>query len=207
MAESLVESGDVRNVVAQAVEALRPVAGQDWHVPAGDLSWSCWETVEHVADDLFSYAGQLAAEQPPTDRYVPWGWRKSRPDAPALTVYVDLSNGNTGLLQVFEASGGLLAAAVQVSPPQRRGFHPFGLSDASGFAAMGVVEVLVHLHDVARTLRFPWSPDPDLCARVLARLFPHAPTGEQPWPALLWATGRTGLPGHPRQAEWRWHAE
>jgi hypothetical protein len=24
-------------------------------------------------------------------------------------------------------------------------------------------------------------------------------------PALLWANGRVALPGHPRQARWRWH--
>ena len=28
-------------------------------MPAGDLDWDCRETVEHMADDLFAYAGQL----------------------------------------------------------------------------------------------------------------------------------------------------
>ncbi|GAA2708658.1 DinB family protein [Actinoplanes palleronii] len=197
---------DVRAVVARAAEALRSVADQDWQVPAGDLTWSCWETVEHVADDLFAYAGQLAADRPPTDRYVPFGYRRSRPDAPALTVHVDRSEGPAGLLQVLESSGGLLAAVVQLSPAQRRGFHPFGVADAGGFAAMGIVEVLVHLHDLAGTLRFPWSPDPDVCRRVLHRIFPDAPAGHEPWPTLLWATGRAALPDHPRQSEWRWQA-
>ncbi|MFI1988543.1 hypothetical protein [Actinoplanes sp. NPDC020271] len=204
MGDSLVDSGDVRTVVTQAVTALRGVAGLDWQAPAGDLEWSCWETVEHVADDLFAYAGQLAAEQPPLDRYVPWGFTRAREGAPALTVHVDAERGPDGLLQVLEASGGLLAATVQVSPAQRRGFHPYGISDACGFAAMGIVEMLVHLHDLQRTLGFPWSPEPDVCARVLRRLFPDAPEGDEPWPTLLWATGRTELPGHPRQTSWRW---
>jgi hypothetical protein len=202
--ESLVDSTDVRTAVTAAAAALRSVAGQDWRVPAGDLTWTCWETVEHVADDLFSYAGQLAAEQPPADGYVAWGYQKARPDAPALTIYADPSAGTAGLLQVLEASGGMLAACVQVSPPQRRGFHPYGVSDASGFAAMGIVETLVHLHDIAETLKFPWEPDAGVCARVLARLFPDAPTGNDPWPTLLWSTGRIDLPGHPRQNQWRW---
>lgn len=206
MADSLVDSGHVRSVVAQAVTALRQVADQDWQVPAGGLDWSCWETVEHVADDLFSYAGQLAAEQPPTDHYVPWGYKHTRDGAPALTVYVKPEHGTDGLLQVLDAAGGLLAASVQVSPPERRGFHPYGISDASGFAAMGIVEVLVHLHDTARTLKFDWSPEPDVCTRVLARLFPDAPGGQDPWETLLWATGRGELPGHPRQTSWRWYA-
>ncbi|GID62909.1 hypothetical protein Acy02nite_07900 [Actinoplanes cyaneus] len=201
------DSGDVRTVVTQAVVALREVAGQDWQAPAGDLDWSCWETVEHVADDLFAYAGQLAAEEPPTDRYVPFGYRRSRPAAPALTVYVDPEHGVDGLLQVLDAAGGLLAAVVRSSPASRRAFHPYGISDASGFAAMGVVEVLVHLHDLARTMTFRWTPEADVCARVLRRLFPDAPSGFEPWPALLWATGRTELPGHPRQTSWRWQGD
>ncbi|SNR83754.1 hypothetical protein SAMN06264365_10696 [Actinoplanes regularis] len=190
----------------QAVAALSTVQDEDWRVPAGDLSWSCWETVEHVADDLFSYAGQLAAEQPPADGYVPWGYRRARPDAPALTIFVDPESGTAGLLRVLEASGGLLAASVQVSPPQRRGFHPYGVSDAAGFAAMGIVEILIHLYDVAQTLKFPWSPEAGLCTRVLNRIFPDVPAGDDPWPALLWATGRVELPGRPRRTEWRWYA-
>ncbi|GIF14368.1 DinB family protein [Actinoplanes teichomyceticus] len=209
MTDSLVDlptATDVRDVVSRAAQALRTAGDRDWHLRAGDLSWSCWETVEHVADDLFSYAGQLAAEQPPSDRYVPWGYRRSRPDAPALTVHVDHAEGNAALVQVLEAAGGLLAAVVQVSPPQRRGFHPYGIADASGFAAMGITEVLVHLYDVAATLDLRWSPDPGVCARALRRIFADTPAGDDPWATLLWATGRVGLPGRPRRTEWRWHA-
>ncbi|MEU4424929.1 maleylpyruvate isomerase N-terminal domain-containing protein [Actinoplanes sp. NPDC024001] len=172
-------------------------------VTAGGLSWTVWETVEHIADDLFAYAGQLAPEQPALDAYVPFGYRR-RPDGPALTVYVKAEAGVAGLLHVLDASGGLLAAQVQVAPPQRRAFHPMGVSDPEGFAAMGVVEVLAHMHDVAAGLGVPWSAPDDLCDRVLWRLFPEAPLGG--WPALLWATGRGELPARPRLADWRWHS-
>ncbi|AEV86296.1 hypothetical protein ACWT_5278 [Actinoplanes sp. SE50] len=205
--EDFPTAGDVRAVTRRAVAALRTVAAEDWHATtAGDLTWSCWETVEHVADDLFAYAGQLAADRPPVDRYVAWGWRRSRPDAPALTVHADPEQGTEGLLRVLEAAGGLLAAVVEVSPADRRGFHPFGVSDAAGFAAMGITEVLVHLHDIAATLKFDWTPDPGVSARVLARIFPDAPAGHEPWPALLWCTGRIELPGRSRRTAWRWHA-
>jgi hypothetical protein len=70
---------------------------------------------------------------------------------------------------------------------------------------MGVVETLVHTHDVAEGLGVDWTPPADLCDRVLARLFPDAPTDTAPWPALLWATGRTELPHRPRRTEWRWY--
>jgi hypothetical protein len=46
---------------------------------------------------------------------------------------------------------------------------------------------------------------------VLRRLFPHV-TREvldsddaDAWQTLLWSTGRTALPGHPRLTEWRWY--
>lgn len=69
---------------------------------------------------------------------------------------------------------------------------------------MGIVETLVHTHDLAQGLGFAWNPPADLCSRVLARLFPDAPESTDPWPALLWATGRDELPGRPRLTTWRW---
>jgi hypothetical protein len=82
-----------------------------------------------------------------------------------------------------------------------------GLADPEGFAAMGVVEVLVHAYDVARGLDLSFDPPADLCDRVLARLFPDAPTDTERWPTLLWATGRGALPGRPVLGRWRWYAE
>ena len=69
---------------------------------------------------------------------------------------------------------------------------------------MGVVETLVHTHDVAAGLGLEWTPPADLCDRVLTRLFPDAPAGGDRWQTLLWATGRGELPARPRQATWRW---
>jgi hypothetical protein len=69
-----------------------------------------------------------------------------------------------------------------------------------------VVETLVHTYDLAQGLGLRWSPPADLCTRALARLFPDAPADTDPWPTLLWATGRGDLPGHPRRTTWRWYA-
>ncbi|MBG0562887.1 maleylpyruvate isomerase N-terminal domain-containing protein [Actinoplanes aureus] len=198
-----VTSADVRLATDLAITALEPAADRDWQVPAGDLTWTVWETVEHIADDLFAYAGQVAARRPALKAYVPFGYRR-RPDGPALTVYAQPDAGVAGLLDVLDASGGLLAAQVQVAPRQARAFHPMGVADPEGFAAMGVVEVLAHTHDVAAGLGLPWNPPDDLCDRVLWRIFPQAPLDG--WAALLWATGRAELPGRPRQREWRWYA-
>ena len=82
---------------------------------------------------------------------------------------VDRAAGQPGLLQVLEACGGLLVAMVRTTSPQVRAFHVHGVSDAEGFAAMGVAETLVHMHDVTQGLGLAWNPPADLCARVLAR--------------------------------------
>src|SRR5947208_2123994 len=73
-----------------------------------------------------------------------------------------------------------------------------------GFAAMGVVEVLVHAWDIADTVGRPWHPPGDLCRAVLDRLFTDLPEHTDPWETLLWATGRAELPGHPPRASWSW---
>ena len=108
---------------------------------------------------------------------------------------------------MLEACGALLVAMVRTTPASVRSYHGFGVSDPEGFGAMGVVETLVHAHDLAAGLGLPWEPPADLCARALARLFPEAPADTPPWPTLLWATGRGELPGRARPTEWRWHGE
>jgi hypothetical protein len=196
---------DVRRAVALAVETLAVATDRDWTATtAGGLDWSCWETVEHMSDDLFAYAAQLGPSKPSVTTHVPFGWRQSRPGAPYLSVFVDPANGPAALLEVLETCGAMLAALVEIVPPDRMSFHNYGPSNPSGFAAMGVVEVLAHLHDVTTGLGLEWVPPADLCAGALARLFPDAPAGFEPWPTLLWCTGRADLPGHPAPASWRW---
>jgi hypothetical protein len=186
------------------VGVLREVPAEAWAGRAGTLEWDCWETVEHLSDDLFAYAAQLGPKAPPMAGEVPFVWESRRPGGPANTVHADRAAGPAGLLQVLEACGAMLVAMVRVTPPQVRAHHVFGASDPEGFAAMGIVETLVHTHDLAEGLGLVWSPPAELCSRVLARLFPDAPQGEEPWPTLLWATGRADLPGRPRPVTWRW---
>ena len=58
-----VTAADVDLAVVLAVDALNGALERDWRVPAGDIEWDCRETVEHMADDLFAYAGQLRSEE------------------------------------------------------------------------------------------------------------------------------------------------
>ncbi len=198
-----VSADDVALSVRLATDTLASAA-TGWDKPAGDLTWTCWETTEHIADDLVFYATQLTRRA--TDGWTPFRMAARREGGPEVAMFADLDAGPTGLLDMVDACGGLLTAAVRTASPEARGHHVFGTADAEGFAAMGAVEVLVHTADVAAGLGLLWHPPGDLCERVLARLFPEVePTGD-PWQTLLWATGRTALPERPQRTEWRWHS-
>ncbi|MWA12800.1 maleylpyruvate isomerase N-terminal domain-containing protein [Streptomyces sp. BA2] len=198
---------DLDRVVQLALATLREAPPAAWDGKAGSLEWDCWETVEHLADDLFAYAAQLGPRQLPLEGEVPFIWESRRPGGPANAIHADRAAGPAGLLQVLEASGALLIAMVRTAPPEARSYHGYGISDPEGFAAMGAVEALVHAYDLAEGLGLEWAPPADVCARVLHRLFPDVPSGEEPWPTLLWATGRGELPGEARRTSWRWYGE
>ncbi|MGP4029640.1 maleylpyruvate isomerase N-terminal domain-containing protein [Actinomadura sp. 3N407] len=199
-----VTADDLDLAVQRAVAVLRKAPSGAWDAKAGTLEWDCWETVEHLSDDLFAYAAQLGPKTPPMDGEVPFVWESRRAGGPANAVHANRGAGPAGLLQVLEACGGLLIAMVRSTPPDVRAHHVFGASDPEGFAAMGIVEILVHTHDLADGLGLPWEPPADLCSRVLGRLFPDAPRDTAPWATLLWATGRAELPGRSRLTSWRW---
>ncbi|MCZ4124548.1 hypothetical protein [Streptomyces sp. H39-S7] len=205
---SSVAADDLDRAVQLSVAVLRRAPATAWDGKAGSLEWDCWETVEHLSDDLFAYAAQLGPRQPPLEGEVPFVWESRRPGGPKNAVHADRAAGSAGLLQVLEACGALLIAMVRTTPSHTRAYHGYGVSDPEGFAAMGIVETLVHTHDLAEGLGLDWTAPPaDICARVLARLFPEAPGSTDPWPTLLWATGRAELPGHPRVTTWRWYGE
>ena len=185
-----VGSQHVEEAVAEMAAVLTPHQDLDWQAPAGSLEWSCWRTAAHVAHDLASYAGQVAGRA--TDGYLPFDLVIA-PDAAPQEV-----------LRVVAACGRLLSDAVAGAGPGPVAWH-WGLSDAAGFAAMGVGEALVHTYDITQGLGVVWRPPEPLCRPVVARLLPDAPPGRAS-EILLWATGRADLAGHPRVGEWVWRA-
>ncbi|MER5708182.1 hypothetical protein AB0B13_38985 [Streptomyces sp. NPDC042898] len=200
---SPVTADDVDLAVRLAVGTLRDAPAEGWGGKAGSLEWDCWETAEHLANDLFYYAVQLGPQSPPLDTHVPIALNRKRPDGPTVFLYAERDAGPAGLVQVLEACGALLVAMVRTTPPGVRSHHAAGVADPEGFAALALQETLVHMHDLAEGFGLPWTPPSDLCSRVLARLFPEAPVGTDPWLTLLWATGRGELPGHARLTGWR----
>ncbi len=202
-----VTAADVTEAVDHAVAALSAAASADWSVPAAGLVWTCWETAEHLCDDLFSYAAQIGPKAPSLEKVLPLRWKREYPEGPANALFVDREAGPEGLLQVLEAGGAILAAMVAATPATVRSHHVYGAADPEGFGAMGVVETLAHTFDVATGLGVAWDPPGELCDRALYRLFPDAPDDPDRWQVLLWCTGRGELPGRPRRTDWRWHGE
>ena len=169
------------------VGALTPhTADRDWQARAGSLEWSCWTTAAHVAHDLLAYAGQVTSGA--THGYLPFDL-VLRPGASAHDV-----------LDIVVVCGRLLSCALDAAGPDTRGWH-WGPTDAGGFAALGVNEVLVHTVDICRGLGVRWAPPASSCSKVLQRLFPDVPP-DDPVRALLWATGRDDLPGRPHRSSW-----
>jgi hypothetical protein len=176
----------VDQAVKASLTALSPANDEDWQLLAGDLDWTCWQTAAHIAHDLLAYASQLTAL--PTDAYLPVDL-VVRADAPVPR-----------LLDAVRACGGLLATALRASLPTVRAWH-WGPTDPTGFAALGVNEILVHTWDIAKGLGLDWQPPAELAELVVERLFPSAPAGDAVQ-VLLWSTGRMALPQHPRQDSW-----
>jgi hypothetical protein len=184
---------DLLPATAEAARtALAPHTDRDWHrLPAGDLEWTCWKTALHVVDDLYFYAMQVLYAR--ADDYV------------CTELASDEHANPTRLIDAIVIHAELLRRVAVTADPGVRGHHVYGLSDPAGFAAMGIVETLIHTYDLVRGLNPDelWRPPDALAGPVLARLFPDAPAGE-PGDVLLYCCGRAPLGDRPRQTDWTW---
>jgi hypothetical protein len=181
--------------VVAAAAALAPLGcrGDDsplWDATATPTSWTAATTIEHIADALVFYAGQVA-RRAPNCRPVLRDGRKAPPQQ-------QLDNVVT--------AAHLLACALRDLGGERA-FHPSGLADAAGWAGMAVTEILVHGHDAACAVQVELVLPPDVCARTVARVFPWvAPSPLPPTATLLAVTGRADLPGVPADPDWWWQS-
>jgi hypothetical protein len=194
---------DLRRVVDGVLVHFALLPDDAWDRPALELAWTCRETAGHMMDDLGGYALQLSGSRPPQDDYVELlEPPPQRAGGPRIIFYPDPAAGTRGILRCLDAAAGLLCAVVAVADG-KRGYHPMGISDAAGFAAMGIVEVAVHAFDILASRQADYAADEAVCAKVLDRLFPEAVRTADAWPDLLASCGRTpetrGLP-------WRWDA-
>jgi hypothetical protein len=189
----MTEMADLPSAASASVAALAGYSDLDWQqLPAADLEWSCWQTTLHMVDCLYFYVCQIVYGNP--DGYL------------CTQLALDDSASPPRLLDPLGAHAELLHRIARSADPDLRAHHNYGVSDPAGFAAMGVVEILIHTYDVALGLNHgdPWRPPAALAAPVIARLFPHAPSGD-PANVLLYCCGRAALGELPRLTQrWQW---
>lgn len=187
-------AADVRRAAAVASATLRALDEADWATPARELDLTARETLEHLVEVLLTYARHLATPV------------LYEPDGTEMALRCDPDTPVIGLVEGMRQVAAVIAMVVAAVPADTRAYHPWGLADRSGFAAMACDEILVHTDDIAVGLGSFFDPPADLCERVLDRLFPWAPADGSPWDRLRWANGRIAIPDHPRLgADWRWH--
>jgi hypothetical protein len=160
-----VTADDLDSVISCVMSGLLPITDRDWSVRAGTLEWDCWHTAEHIGDCLMSYAWQLAVQ--PSGRYVRAVATAEKGASPAE------------VLEFAVTGGRVLASMVRTSRAHVRAYHPAGMADPEGFAGMGCHEALLHGNDIAQAFGLSLDPPRDVCRRVLARIFPQAPST---WP-------------------------
>lgn len=183
-------AADLRSAAVAACELLASVPDFSATVPVmdGDVR----RVVVHIATCLNWYAHDLvagAAESP-----------GPMPSWPGDAAPADL-------VRELGISAEVLARVVALAGPGDRAWHPWGVADAAGIAAIGIAEIVLHTDDVASALGVPWAPPAGAVAGALARLFPDAPAGGDPWTVLRWASGRGDLAAHERVTGWRYAME
>ncbi len=181
---------DLLAAAAAVCAALAAARDADWTVPAGELEWSCHRTLQHMAEAPIFHGTHLACRA-----------QARRPSLRAGDVHPPVAD----LLQLVPANATILAEIVRAAPADARGWHPTGMADGPGFAAMSCTEFLIHTADIATTLGLPFQPSDELARRILQRLCPWAPTDGDAWATLQWAAGRIALPDRDRLGpDWAW---
>jgi uncharacterized protein (TIGR03083 family) len=172
------------------MKRLEALPEERWSAPAGTLSWTVAQTVDHLVDGYAWLAMQAVEPR----------FGRVRAD---VVVHDGVSTEDR--LAAVAAARELLIAVLAHTPADRKIWHPHGTTDASGILAMGVAESTLHGYDMG-VVDLNARP-PELAQRLLNRLLPNSPREPGPWEGLLWSTGRLSLPGRPDVSSWQWQPE
>jgi hypothetical protein len=141
--------------LGESLRALTRVADRDWSAPAGTLDWSCWQTVDHMTDCVFSYSLQLAGR-------VRDGWLRltelhAQPDATPPQ-----------LVESLGAVGHTFEAVLAAAPADAIASDAIFDLRPSDWAARALNELLLHTHDVLVGLGDGFEPSRAVCSFVFS---------------------------------------
>jgi hypothetical protein len=162
---------------------LDEVVDRDWSKRAGTLEWTCWQTVDHTIDCVFSYGMQVASGA--QSGFLPFGELHAAPGATPE----DLVAGLRGV-------GTMFLAVVRDSPPGAVASDGVMTLDLSDWCARAAYEAVLHAHDVLSGLGVEFRLPDELCRSVIASESlwmldrEQARVAPDPWAALLAASGR-----------------
>jgi hypothetical protein len=176
-------SDEFAALVDFSIEALTAVVEADWTSTAGALEWSCWRTVDHIVDCVFSYAMQIGARA--QSAYLPFEELHAKPEATPLDLVAGVRSVTALFVGVVRDSPGAVTASD--------GVLELGLSD---WCARAAYELVLHTHDVVGGLGGDLDPPQELCRAILESdaLWmldrERANRASHPWNALLLGSGR-----------------
>lgn len=174
-----------------AVPQLAVFVDYDLDGPAGDLTKTCREILEHIALMPFQWATRVATRSQENDYCV--------------GLAGPIEGTARAVLGTFDAGLAVFGDVVSAMPASARSAHSAGLADSVGWAAMICDEVLVHSWDIAQGVGGEFVMPEALCQAVLERLFPWAGSDGKPSQRLLMVNGRRSLGDRPPIPDWVWH--
>jgi hypothetical protein len=166
-----------------AARELWSVADRDWSSPARGLDWSCWRTVDHITDCIFSYTLQLAGRA--RDGWLHLEELRAKPDATPGQLLDSL----TAVANLFQA----VLQATPIDAVASDGVFELGVAD---WTARALNELLLHTHDVLGGLGGGFAPSPEVCSFVLGSptlwMYDGVQRKDVPdaWTTMLAASGR-----------------
>ena len=88
---------------------------------------------------------QVSGDHGTGEDYVPLAEvHQVRSGGPAFWLWPEPSTGSAGIVTSLDATGGVFCAVLASVPEDRVGWHPWGPTDATGFAAVGLTETVLH---------------------------------------------------------------
>ncbi len=166
-----------------ALRALEAVSDRDWSKLALGLEWTCWQTVDHVIDCLFSYALQVAAQAPAG--FLPFRELHAQPSATPD----DLLLGLRGILAALQA-------VLDAAPRGATASDGVLALSPTDWRARSAYELALHTYDVVSAFGMDFSLSDELtcslikCDTLWMMDSEIARAATDPWGGLLAGSGR-----------------